>query len=215
MSVDALVPRVRKALGVSASYDDEEIPALIRSAINRLLRDYNFPKSVMRFEIPNTFLNTQEITLPAGFKRELAVQFTNPAAVPQTWSEPLEKKEGFQLPYPSGYPHFYWLEGQKLWLDTPTPADMVGYTFQLFYQSMLPEDNEDWITVDFEDSVRILSIVRGAMDYRKPDVLQGYSALWSDERESLAIYLNELEWNNVRVNMREARPAAAERYPAG
>lgn len=212
MSVDALVPRVRKALGVSSSYDTDDIPALIRGTINRLLRDYNFPKSVLRTDFTNLLLNSQEYTLPAGFKRELAVQFYDPIKV--EWSDPLLKSEGFRRPYPDTYPHHYWLQGLKLITDNKLPSDMVGYTLQLYYQSMLATANEDWITVDFEEAVRIFSVMRGAAEYRKPEIATIYMALWTDERESLAIYLNELEWNNTQIMMREAREAPAERYPA-
>jgi hypothetical protein len=212
MSVDALVPEVRGALAVSSSFDDEKIPALIRRTINRLLRDYNFPKSVRREDYLNAFLNTKEFTLPDGFKRELEVRYFEPET--EAYSEPLRKSDKFRLPYPSGVPYYYWLEGTKLVVDTPYPSSMVGYSTFIWYQSMDAAGNEDWLTEDFADSVFYLSVVRGCAEFRKPEVMQTYAPLWDDERNSLAIYLNELEWNKVQVNMREARGYPPERYPA-
>lgn len=213
MTFEEMVVRVRKALGVSSSYDDEDIPLLIRGAENRLLRDYHFPKSVQREEFLNLFLNSQEFTLPVGFKKELRVGFHDPVGM--TWSDPgLEKAIGFQLPYPDDGPRRYWLEGIKLWIDTPLPSSMVGYTLQIWYENMDAETNEPWLLVDFPDSVFYRSVINGAPQFRKSEVLEAFTPLWQDEMTSLAIYLNELEWNNVAVNMREARPTPIERYPA-
>jgi hypothetical protein len=57
-------------------------------------------------------------------------------------------------------------------------------------------------------------LLRGAAVFRKPDVAQIYSQLWADERQSLAVYANELEWNNAVIYQREARGFPSERYPA-
>jgi hypothetical protein len=211
MSVQDLVPEVRSALGVSSSYDDEKIPALIRRCVNRLLRDYHFPKSVKRADFLNAVLDTKEFTLPAGFKKELEVRYYNPGDL--TYSDPLRKRERFQLPYPSGVPYYYWLEGEKLIVDTAYSADLVGYSTFIWYESMDAAGNEDWLTTDFADSVFYLSVTRGCAEFRKPEVMQTYAPLWDDERTSLAIYLNELEWGNSDIRMREARGYPPERYP--
>src|SRR4051812_3033146 len=117
MSVDALVPRVRTALGVSSQYDSEEIPNLIRGRIGRLLRDYNFPKSVQRAFLgtganatdgnPTLVLDEDSFDLPAGFKRDLQLRFRDPDL--DAWSQPLQKREGFILPDGSGVTSWYWL----------------------------------------------------------------------------------------------------------
>ena len=211
MSVDALTPEVRSALGVSESYDDEKIPALIRRSINRLLRDYHFPKAVKRQDFTNLLLGSKEFTLPDGFKKELEFRLYDPSD--ESYTDPLSKKERFQLPYPDGGPKFYWLEGLKLVIDTPLDLARVGFSAFLWYESMDWLTNEDWMTEDFEGAVYHFSVVRGAAEFRKPEVAQIYASLWADERESLAIYLNELEWNNADIRMREARGFPSERYP--
>jgi hypothetical protein len=207
-----LVPRVRKALAVSSSYEDTDIPDLISETINRLLRDYHFPKAVAKASFNGALLGDREFVLPAGFKKELEVRYQDPSD--GSYSDPLRKREGFQLPYPSGVPYYYWLEGNKLVVDTPYPQSMVGFNTFVWYESMDVASNEAWITADFAAAVRLFSIVRGAAEFRKPEVAQVYGALWQDEQASLAIYLNELEWNNAQINMREARSVPRERYPA-
>lgn len=210
MSVAELVPIVRGGLAVNASYDDEKIPDLIRSSINRLLRDYHFPKAVKRTNAV-VALDDTSFALPVGFKKELEVRFFNPTD--NSWSDPLAKRERFQLPYPADRPYYYWQEGQNLYWDTPIDVSRVGWSYYMWYESMDAASNEDWLTTDFPDAVKYLSITRGAAEFRKPEVLQTYAPLWQDEQQSLAIYLNELEWNNAEIYMREARRPAIERYP--
>lgn len=211
MSVDALVPDVQSALAVNSSYADEKIPALIRRTITRLLRDYHFPKAVLREDYTNLFLNSQEFTLPDGFKKELEFRLYDPVSL--AYTDPLKKRERFQLPYPDGSPTFYWLQGTKLIIDTPLDASRVGFSAFLWYESMSAALNEDWLTEDFPDAVIYFSAVRGAAEFRKPEVMQIYAPLWDDEKTSLAIYTAELEWNNADIRMREPAGYPSERYP--
>lgn len=224
MTVEAIVPRVRRGLGVSSSYDAETIPDIIRSALRRLLRDYNFPKSISRYyfgtggtgaEGASTrllALGDQSFTLPAGFKREFQLRFYDPGK--DTWSDPIEKREAFQMPSASGVTSYYWLEGTKLYIDTAVEADGVGHQLVMIYQTMgLTATIEDWLTDDFEDAVVYFAAMRGAVEVRKPELAKVYAELWADERESLAIYLNELEWGNVVMMQRERRLPPLDRYP--
>jgi hypothetical protein len=215
-----LVPRVRRSLGVNATYDDD-IAAGIGRAMVRLLRDYNFPKTVRRLEYADLAAGVQQFQLPDGFKRPLQVQFYEPAA--SAWSEPLMRREGFvrpslglhddraALPYAS----YYWLEGSKLWTDRPLDAGAAGITLQLFYQSMLvDDDNTSWMLQDFEDIIFTYSVVRLAPDLRKPEVLAAYAPLWQDEQQSIAIFLNELEFAGLDMQMREPLDNSGySRYP--
>jgi hypothetical protein len=212
MDVDSMVPLVRSALAVSSSYDDEKIPDLIRRTINRLLRDYHFPKAVRKLEFPALIAGDTEFALPDGFKKELEFRLFNP--LDDSYTDPLTKKEGFQLPYPDGSPTYYWLEGTKLVIDTPLDSTRAGFSAFLWYESMDSASNEDWLCNDFPDSVMYFSVLRGAAEFRKPEVAQIYSQLWADERQSLAVYANELEWNNAVIYQREARGFPSERYPA-
>jgi len=224
MSVDALVPRVRRGLGVSSSYDAETIPDIIRSAIRRLLRDYNFPQTLNRWYFGSggtgnegastrlLALNDQAFNLPTGFKKDFQLRFYDPAE--ETWSDALEKREGFVQPSASGTTSNYWIEGTKLYIDTPIEADGVGKQLVFIYQSKDVTANENWITDDYEDAVVYFAAMRGAVEVRKPDLAKVFAELWADERESLAIYLNELEWGNVIMMQRERKLPPLDRYPA-
>jgi hypothetical protein len=230
MTVETLVPRVREALGVSSSYDETTLPAAIRRAERRLLRDYNFPKSVKtvvwqtdpdgnlpeaeRLGIGQTFFK-----LPTGMKRDLLVMYTSPGTNPpgtRSWSDPLKKLEGFRAPNTAGdaLSRFYWLHGDSLVLDKPLynyPIEPIHLEFT--YQSWDVVENEPWLVEDFEDVIFILTVYRTAAEMRKSEVMQAYSALWQEEVVSLATYVNELEYDNLYMMMREATHARSERYP--
>lgn len=212
MSVLAMVPAVREALGVSSSYDDTDIPSLLRRSIKRLLRDYHFPKSVMRFEFAAPHLNEQSFTLPEGFKKDLAVQLYDPADG-GSWSDPLFKREGFVRPQLDGVPRYYWLEGATLVLDTSLSGGRESFTLQLFAESTDVAAHEGWFTEDFEDVLFTYAVFRGAAEKRKPEVAQIYGPLWQDERTSLAIFLNELEFGNMEIMMHAPTQAPTDRYP--
>lgn len=212
MTVAALTPRVREALGVASSYDAETIPALIRRSIKRLLRDYHFPKSIQKQAFTNLILGSKEYTTPAGFKKALLLQFYDPTA--GAWSEPLRRSEGFRLPQPDGVPRYYWAEGTKLVTDTKLAISQVGLTLELYYESMDLASNETWMVADFEDVLFYHSVFRGAAEMRKPEVMQAFAPLWQEEAQSLAIYLNELEFDNLEMQMKELQPRLRERYPA-
>jgi hypothetical protein len=212
MSVDALVPEVRGALAVSSSFDDEKIPALIRRSVNRLLRDYHFPKAVQRIPFSPLADGDQQFTLPAGFKKELEIRLNDPSD--NSWSDPLKKVQGFALPYPGPvHPRSYWIEGTQLWIDTPIDSARAGFGLIMWAETMDAVNNEDWLTEDYADAVFYFSVVRGCAEFRKPEVMQTYGPLWQDEQASLAIYLNELEWQNSEINMREAQRTGHLRYP--
>lgn len=213
MSVAALVPRVREALGVSTSYDAETIPALIRRCIKRLLRDYHFPKALVKETFTPLAEGDFEFDLPSGFKKEYLVNFYD-SADDGSWSDPLLKSEGFRLPEPEGYvAAHYWLEGTKLLISTPITSEQTTLTLQLYYESWDVDTHEDWFTEDFEDVLFYYSVLKGAAEMRKPEVLQAFAALWEDERTSLAIYANELQFDSLEMRAREPRGWNRERYP--
>lgn len=211
MSVASLTPRVREALSVSSSYDEETIPAAIRRAIGALLRDYNFPKTIKRKEYALTD-GLQSVTVPQGFKRPLNIQLYDAASI--AWSDPLKRRESFVRPQGDGIPRRYWLEGTKLWLDTAISGGYVDCILQLFYQTQLVADCEDWMTDDFEDVIFNYTIYREAASLRKPEVQQAFTQLWAADRTSLAVYLNELEFGGLEMVMREQTWTDPERYPA-
>lgn len=226
MSIDSLTPRVREACGVSAAYDEETIPALIRRCILRMLRDYHFPKSVRRTDY-TPILNQTAFTLPAGFKKDLSVQWYDPSDA-GSWSDPLNKATGFRRPQPDGFARWYWLQGLNLMLDTPTPTSMTSFSLQFYFESLQVEDivedtgttftvieegNEHWFAEDFADVLFYSAVVKGAAEFRKPEVAQTFTPLYQEELGSLAVFTNELEWGNARMQMMEPRLRQTERYP--
>lgn len=227
MSVESLVPRVREALGVSNSYDEVTIPAGIRRALKKLLRDYNFPKSIRQRSwnnhafVPEDKLNVGQFVypIPKGMKKELMLMYVSPGDDPpktMSWSEPLRKLEGFRMPNDGGtdLAMYYWLEGLYFHIDRALSVDPPEQLMlALTYQSWDVLENEDWLMDDYEDIIYTLSTFRMAAEMRKPEVMQAYGALWQEEMTSLAIYVNELEYDNLYMMQREATRPAPARYP--
>lgn len=207
-----MVPRVREALSVDSSYDDEIIPYGIQRAMTRFLRDYNFPWSLKKTTFAGLVSGQQEYTLPAGFKKEVGVAFYDTTAL--TYSEPLLKREGFTLPFSDGIPRHYWLADGKLSTDIKLPASTFATTnLILWYQSLSWSANESWLVDRFEDLLFTFATFRLAAEKGKKEVAEIYGALWQDDRTALAIYLNELEFDNQVFIQREAPGWRSDRYP--
>lgn len=204
-----LATRIRNALGVNASFEGTTIAEGILRSINRLLRDYNFPKSgkITTYTIS---VNDEAFDLPEGFKKELLIRWVNDGD--GSFSSPLKKREGITPPNGYGYPKYYWLLGEQFFIDTPFALEYAGLELQLYWQSMKSLDNL-WMLVDFEDVVFTYSVFRLAADFRKPEVMQAYGALWKEDQQSLAIYSNELEFNQLDIVQHESRQLPRERYP--
>lgn len=195
-----MVVKVRDALSVSASYDTI-IEQAVRGAVDRLLRDYNFPQSVLLCKWENVEASATEFTLPAGMAKPLSVRVHGLIDNEHTYTEPLKRRSGFTLPGSSDVLDTYWLMGNKLCLNST--IDETGYDVYLWYQSKDFTANEAWLFADFNDTVFIFSTLRAAMLVKKEEVFNTYTALWSEERASLAIFVNELEFNDVEMRMRE------------
>lgn len=213
MSIAALTPRIREALGVSASYDAETIPAAIKRAAKRLLRDYNFPKAL---KVQETALaaGEQSWTLPEAMGKPLALRLYNPSD--GTYSRWLERRDaavGLSEGDLSSWR--WWLAGTQGWLSNPFDNALAtaGFEVHLVYQNLDPDADGGWIYSDFEDVLYYATVYREASTMRKPEVQQAFAPLYQEEITALAIYLNELEWQGVVVEMREARAWRSERYP--
>lgn len=211
MSIASLTPRVREALGVSSSYDAATIPAAIKRAASRLLRDYNFPKATMQLVVPIAGPGQSINGLPTGLGKVLGIKFNNPAD--NTYSDWLIRREGHTLPVADGATWYWWQRGDSIRFSNPYDS-MVGWNILLWYRSINPDDNGGWIYDDFEDVLYYATVYREAATMRKPEVQQAFAALYQEELSALAIYLNELEWSGVVVNQREERIDWRERYPA-
>lgn len=221
-TVAQLAQKVRGALAVSSEYEGTTIPDGIRRVMRRLLRDYNFPKSIKRiYANGDTTLGQVAYPAPEGMKRPLEVRFFNPAD--NTYSRRLERREGFALPYTpedenDAFGRYYWLEGMNIVVDTPASAAAAAANIRMlvWYQSMkLDAETEVWMMDDMEDLIFSSACMRLGAELRKTEAAQAFASLVGEEMQSIAIYANELEWNGVEVMMREPRGLPSPRYPAG
>lgn len=209
-SIAEMVPALREALSVDNSFD-ATIIGMAERCMKRLLRDYHFPKSLRLQAYTNLILGAKEYTLPAGFKKEHLIRFYDP--VEGTYTHGLTKREGpVGLPL-DGIPRHYWLQGAKFITDIAIEAESVGITMQLFYESMDVAGNESWFVGDFEDVLFTFTMYRGASELQKPDLAKSYAALWAEDRTSLAVYANELEFDGSEFYMNAAAPVSPTRYP--
>lgn len=207
-----LVPRVRETLKVDSSYDAEIIPFGIQRAMTRLLRDYHFPWSVRTVPFTGLTANQTQYTLPSDFKKDLMVQFYDTAAL--AYSDPLDKVSGFRRANSDGVPRFFWLAGNKLNTDIKLPAAEIATTqLLLTYESLSWSINESWMIDQFEDMIYTLSVFRLATELNKEELAKLFATLWGDDRQALAIYTNELEFDNGVYTQRESKPPRGERYP--
>lgn len=219
-TVTEMSSMVREALAVSSQYEGTTIPTAIRQVMQRLLRDYNFPKSIRRATLANIGPGTVQYAMPKGVKKVFGVRFYNPTD--NTYSKHLERREGITLapadPAPDDiYGRYYWIEGNTLFIDTPMPI-IVGQPLSLviWHQSTLVDAaQEEWMMDDLQDLIFSRSVVRLAAQLRKPEAMQAFAGLVTDETQSVAIYSNELEWEGVQMVMREPRAMPSPRYPSG
>lgn len=207
------VTRVRVALGVSDSYEAVVIPAALREQIRYFLRGWNFPKSLTRKETAALAFGVQEVTMPDQAKKLNLVMLKDDTSTPATYKE-IQRADSFRLPAIDGVPAYYWLTGTKIYLDTPTPQ--AGLKLQMWYQSLDPELAEDWMLVEYGDVLFFRTVFAMAADMRKKDVQAAYGPLWGEAKGDLAVFVNELEFDKVEINMRDAaalKQRTYSRYP--
>ena len=206
---------LQERLGVDSSYvSSNDIPNSVGRYIRKLLRDYNFPKSIRRQLYTTIAEGDQSYTLPDDCKRELGVLFYDDSEDVYVYSDPLRKTDGFVLPDSDGTPRNYWIEGTTLWTDIQAPEDSADLNLVVVYQSNDPEYNETWMLNDFEDVLFNLSMFRLSVELGKTELAQVYATLWAEDQKALAIYLNELEYGNMEIIMRHLPAKYQERYPA-
>lgn len=208
MTIAAMVPVVREALGVSSSYDNVTIPAGIRRAIAFMLRTWSFPQALETSNFPIAD-GASQIALPVtGVGKIRAVRIKDATS---TLFKRLRRTLVGELPHTQG-PVYYWQEGNVLKFDTA--IDGVGYSADVWYNSTDVDAADPWITADFEDIVFTLSTMRLAQDLRKPEVQATFAQTWQEQVPTLAQYLNEVEFNDLDIRMQpEINPnTPAERY---
>lgn len=191
-----MVPAVRETLGVSSGYDASTILPGIRRAAVFLLRTYTFPKALTVFTSPALALKAKVVPLPpADVGKIKAVTLFDAAG--ENYKRLRKTLVG--EPSRADGPVYYWQEGANVVLDTPLGE--ADHTLRVHYMNVNPTTNEDWMSTEFEDTLHVLSIQRLALDLRKPEVAQAFSAIWQEHVPTLATYLNELEFNDLDLRM--------------
>lgn len=205
---------LRDRLSVDDSYLPD-ITASVERYVRKLLRDYNFPKSVRTEIYTGLTAGQQSYTLPADTKKPLMVLFRDTAdvAAPQ-YGAPLLRRGGFTLPASDRIARHFWLQGEELWTDISIPTGAPSTELILMYQSNSYAYNIDWMLADFNDILFSLAMFRLASELGKPELTQVWTAMWVEDQRGLAIYINELEFDGLELLMKEAAPSRAERYPA-
>jgi hypothetical protein len=208
MTIAAMVPVVREALGVSSSYDSVTIPAGIRRSIAFMLRTWTFPQALEQVNIPIANGASQAALPVTGVGKVHAVRIRDTGG---TLFKRLRRTLIGELPHSQG-PLFYWQEGNLLKLDTPISG--TGYSADVWYNSTDVDAADPWITSDFEDIVFTHSTMKLAVEMRKTEVASTFGAIWQEQVPALAQYLNEIEYNDMDIRMKPAvdPPPAPERY---
>lgn len=209
--------RVRLAAAVSASYNATVINTALERAMKRLLRDYNFPKSIRSvFTEGDTEVGQQVYPAPPGFKRILSLRFKDTGS--NAYSHALKRRHGFTLPLANPteadlYGTYYWLEGTNILVDRPAPVSSIRLT--VWHQSQLLDDAmKAWMLEDLEDLIFSRATFLVTSELRKEELAQLFAARVAEETQSIAIYANELEWEGMDMHMREVSGWPAERYPS-
>lgn len=203
-TVAEMAVELREALSLDNSHD-VSLEALTRRCIKRFLRDYHFPKALVLTEFKNILADTQSYDLPAGFKKEYLVRFYDPAE--EVYDLPMFKREHPVKVEADGRARYYWVEGNKLFTDVTIDADSAGVTLQVYHESMDITAAEAWIVTDFEDVLFSYCMYRAAGQKRKAELKKEWHETWKEDRTSLAIYLNELEFGNGEYMMNASSPS--------
>jgi hypothetical protein len=208
-----LVTRVREALSVDESYEATIIPYGIKRAGKRLLRDYHFPWAVQKQVFANLAAGSKDYAMPTAYKKELLVRFFDTEDL--TYSNSLAKSDGPVLIAEDGVPRKYWIWGGSISTDIVLDATQAATTqLEVWFESLDWDANETWLLARFEDILYTYSTFRIAAEKNKTELAQIYASLWTDEQRSLAIYLNELEFDNQEFYRRESSAVLRDRYPA-
>ena len=207
MSYADLVPRVRKALGVSAAYDAETVLPGVRAAARHMLRKWNFPRSKVEAIFTPLALGQQSIELPASGVGKIGyVRLWDRRTSTHLYKD-LRRSEGMVGAQEDG-PSIWWQQALGISIDTALPE--AGLELRVGYQTLDPALAEGWLSSDYEDALYYRAVYALASDVRKPEVQQAYSTLWGEQLTDLSVYLNELEWAGVDMKMEQEEPVYAE-----
>jgi hypothetical protein len=207
-----LIEGLREGLAVSAEHD-ESIMRGIRQAARQLLKVYDFRQAVKREIIP-VLAATDNVDLPADVGKIKIVQLTTVEGVTKLYKVLKRRSEGM-LPTYAG-PNFYFIQGQKLFLDQPMPAILATpYNIELWHYSLDIDQNESWLSTVYEDALEHLAGVKLALKKRKKEAADIYGSLWQQDSVILARHTAELNYSDMDMGMGEPSDNfISDRYPA-
>jgi hypothetical protein len=211
MAYGDILQDLREGLAVSASYDGRLMRG-INNAARSLLRAYNFREALRRVDV--TLLpGTRNFSLPFDCGKIKSVRMYVVEGGTTSYKRLRRREEG-TLPYYNG-PTFYWIEGGVGLMDSPMPADAVGYRMEVWYQSDDPEFAEPWMSKKYADVLEHKAGAEQSLKMRKTEAFQIYSALWQEDVAILGRYMPELEFGDMDLSMGDTqREQVLERYPA-
>lgn len=199
------------AAGVSATAHNALALQAVERATRYLLRNFNFPESVVKYTTGALDAETQTVDLELGTGKIKGVRLLLDTDEPFLYKV-LRRREETVLPYADG-PAAYSRIGEQLVLDKALPA--AGYKLEIWYQTVDPDVAESWLTQTYEDVLFHLSILRALPLLRKPELMRDFAPLWQQDEAVLAVYLNEIEFENLDLRMgNDEVQDITERYPA-
>lgn len=206
-----IVESLREGLAVSAEHDPVILRG-IKQAARQLLKTYDFRQAVVRAIIPIAAA-TDNADLPAGAGKIIHIWLTTFEGGVKLYKDIKRRSEG-QLPVYAG-PSFYYVQGDKIYLDQPMPAILATpYNLEIWYQSLDADVNEAWLSTTYQDALEHLAGVKLALKKRKTEAAQIYGQLWQQDTAILARHVNELAFSDMDMGMGDERVFAQERYPA-
>lgn len=208
MAYNDLVDDIRDALGVTSAHD-VTVSAALRRVVRQLLRNYNFPKSVIRYETPVFAVGARSAALPTECGKIKNVRLVDRRVTPYLYKRLRRREEGV-IPYVSG-PEAYYIEGGLIYLDTALPE--AGHVVELWYQTLDPALVETWMSTEYEDVLFHFAAFEAAPLVRKPELQQAFGQAMQVDIQILGPFLHELEWGDMDLTY-EHTPAFRERYPA-
>jgi len=211
MAYGDILQDLREGLAVSASYDGRLMRG-ITNAARTLLRAYNFRESLRRADVV-VLPGQRSFKLPEDFGKIKSVRLYVVEGGTTSYKRLRRREEG-TLPYYNG-PTFYWIESGYGLMDSPLPADAVGYRMEVWYQSDDPVFAEPWLSKKYADVLEHRAGTEQALKMRKTEAFSIYSQLWQEDVAVLGRYIPELEFGDMDLSMGDTqREVMLERYPA-
>lgn len=214
VSLNSFIDNLSERLGLDDSYKAQDLPMFVKRVMRSFLRDYNFPKSIRRNDYTAIIADQQSYTLPDDFKKPLQVRFYDDGGSSTVFGKPLVRTGQQVLPDQDGIARAYWIEGLLLYTDIKVPAaDAADTNLRLLYQSNDPDYCSSWLLGEYEDILFTFCMYRGATEYGKTELAQLWAPLYARDERAIAIYQNELEFNDFGIVMSEVPTSQSERYP--